>query len=205
MRAGGGSVFSCRQSHPLPRFKSESEGFLFFMLPPPLSLRAPLPWVNAPSPRVLGRHPRMPGQPHPCVPGQCPHTLRQRPRPCALGRRPRPCAKGQRPCLCAPRQCPWHAACAPCRYPRPARRVDAPGLHAASMPGLRAASAPLAPMRRISAPRPHVLHQRPRPHVLRQHPPPPRAVSAPLAPASACGLHPCLCKCPLEGIISCSF
>ena len=40
-----------------------------------------------------------------------------------------------------------------------AHRVDTPGLHAASMPGLRAVSAPLAPMHRISAPRPHVLHQ----------------------------------------------
>ena len=51
--------YSCRQSHPLPHPKSESEGF---MLPPPLPLRAPLPCVNARSPCVLGRHPRMPGK-----------------------------------------------------------------------------------------------------------------------------------------------
>ena len=84
MRAGGGSVFSFHQSHPLPRFKSELEGFLFFMLPPPLPLRVPLPSVNAPSPCVLGRHPCMLGQPHLCVPGQRPRTLCQRPHPCVL-------------------------------------------------------------------------------------------------------------------------
>jgi hypothetical protein len=80
-----------------------------------------------------------------------------------------------------------------------------PTLHAASTPP-RAGSTSPAPEHCVNAPGPCVLGRCPRPSTLGQRPwplcsgsmPPLRAASASAAPASAC-------KCPPEGIISCSF
>ena len=143
--------FSFRQSHSLPRFKSESEGFIFFMLPPPLPLRAPLPSVNSPQSLRAGSTPLHAGSAPPIRAGSTPpHTasasppLRAASMPPALceGPTPLPLRAALMPPACRMRAASIPPACAPHRCP-------ACALHRRPLPPC-AASAPPAPTCRIS-------------------------------------------------------
>ena len=97
MRAGGGSVFFMPPKPRPPLPQERVKGASFSHAATSLPLQAPLPCVNAPSPCMPGRHPRVPGQPHPCVPGQCPHTLRQHPAPARWVEAPGPVQRANAP------------------------------------------------------------------------------------------------------------
>ena len=86
------------------------------MLPPPRE-------HHAPGRCMLCRHPRMLHQPRPCMLGQCPCALLQRPGPCTLRRCPGLCTLRQRPCPC---ELCRHQPCVMGQRPLP--------LHATSMP-----------------------------------------------------------------------
>ena len=140
--------FSCRQIHPLPRPKSVSETrrVLFFfhvtISPTPASTPAlrqrPLPLhAESTPPHAGSTPPHTASAPPPLrlwvdAPGLCaldrsPHTLCQRPRPCAMGQRSLPLRAGLMPSVSA--HCVSPRPCAPHQRPLPLHLCAALHLH----------------------------------------------------------------------------
>ena len=150
MRAGGGSVFfHAAKATPSLTPRAGQRGFFFSCchLPPPVSTPA---LRQRPQSLHARSTPPHAGSAPPMRAGSMPPHAVSAPCPCTLGQGPWPCAKGQRPCLCVL----IPPACAPCQYPRPTHRVDAPGLHAALMRLACALHRCPQPVRCISTPTP---------------------------------------------------
>ena len=156
MRVGGGSVFFMPPNPPPPSPQErvgDSEGSLFFSCyhlpypcehpcpastPPPLHAESTPPHAgSAPPLRAGSTPPHTASAPPPLrlwvdAPGLCaldrsPHTLCQRPRPCAMGQRPLPLRAGLMPSVSA--HCVSPRPCAPHQRPLPLHLCAALHLH----------------------------------------------------------------------------